>query len=614
MNMSIKYILIIISILSSAFINAQTKFSVSAPNVVAVGENFRLTYTLNAQGSNLRVPAFKDFSIISGPNTSSSSSMSIVNGQVTQSVTYSYTYFIQATKEGKYKIDAATIATGGKDYQSNTLTIEVVKGQGGQTQTNAQSNGNQQTQSSTIPDVDGDDLFVRVSVDKSTLYQGEHLVATLKVYTKLDLAGFDNFKFPSFNGFWSQDIETPSQISLQRENVNGVIYNMGVIKKELLYPQQSGEITIDPFELTCIVRQKVNNRQRSIFDDFFGNYQNVKKKVVSPKVKINVKPLPDGKPTSFNGAVGKFTFQATIDKNNVKTNDAITLKIKISGNGNLKLADVPKVNFPPDFETYDPKVSDNITSTAAGTSGSKTYEYLLIPRHAGNFRIAPVEFSYFEVETKQYKQVSSEEFNITVEKGADDNNGTVMSNFSKEDVKYIGTDIRFIKTKNIELKPTGHFVLGSLWHNSAYPLTLALFIVIVVIRRKQIKENANAMLVKNRKANKMAKKRLNSASKYLKENKREQFYDETLKAMWGYLSDKLSIPVSDLNREKAFEILNANNIESETIGDLSNLLDTCEFARFAPASDAGEMDKIYNSAINIIGVLDNKIKRNAKTI
>ena len=612
MNMSIKYILILISLLSSAFINAQTKFTVSAPNVVAVGENFRLTYTLNAQGSNLRVPAFKDFSIISGPNASTSSNMSIVNGQVSQSVTYTYTYFLQATKEGKYKIDAATISAGGKDYQSNTLSIEVVKNQSGQSQVNSQNNNNQQTQSSTIDDVNGDDLFVRVSVDKSTLYQGEHLVATLKVYTKLDLAGFDNFKFPSFNGFWSQDIETPSQISLQRENVNGVIYNMGVIKKELLYPQQSGEITIEPFELTCVVRQKVNNRQRSIFDDFFGNYQNVKKKVVSPKVKINVKPLPDGKPTSFNGAVGKFTFQATIDKNNVKTNDAITLKIKISGNGNLKLADVPKVNFPPDFETYDPKVSDNITSTGAGTSGTKTYEYLLIPRHAGNFRIAPVEFSYFDVDSKQYKEISSEEFNITVEKGADDNSGTVMSNFSKEDVKYIGSDIRFIKTKNIELKPKGSYVLGSLWHNLAFPLSLAIFIFIVVIRRKQIKENADAMLVKNRKANKMAKKRLNTASKYLKENKREQFYDETLKAMWGYLSDKLSIPIADLNREKAFDCLVCYKLENELISDLNNLLDTCEFARFAPTSESGEMNKIYNSAINIIGVLDNKIKRNAK--
>ena len=610
--MSIKYILILISLLSSAFINAQTKFTVSAPNVVAVGENFRLTYTLNAQGSNLRVPAFKDFSIISGPNASTSSNMSIVNGQVSQSVTYTYTYFLQATKEGKYKIDAATISAGGKDYQSNTLSIEVVKNQSGQSQVNSQNNNNQQTQSSTIDDVNGDDLFVRVSVDKSTLYQGEHLVATLKVYTKLDLAGFDNFKFPSFNGFWSQDIETPSQISLQRENVNGVIYNMGVIKKELLYPQQSGEITIEPFELTCVVRQKVNNRQRSIFDDFFGNYQNVKKKVVSPKVKINVKPLPDGKPTSFNGAVGKFTFQATIDKNNVKTNDAITLKIKISGNGNLKLADVPKVNFPPDFETYDPKVSDNITSTGAGTSGTKTYEYLLIPRHAGNFRIAPVEFSYFDVDSKQYKEISSEEFNITVEKGADDNSGTVMSNFSKEDVKYIGSDIRFIKTKNIELKPKGSYVLGSLWHNLAFPLSLAIFIFIVVIRRKQIKENADAMLVKNRKANKMAKKRLNTASKYLKENKREQFYDETLKAMWGYLSDKLSIPIADLNREKAFDCLVCYKLENELISDLNNLLDTCEFARFAPTSESGEMNKIYNSAINIIGVLDNKIKRNAK--
>ncbi len=599
-----KLIGIIIIIISYCNLSAQdVRFTAQATNVVEVGEQFRLIFSVNAKGSDLKMPSLKDFNVLSGPSTSSSTSMQVINGQVSQSSSFSYTYILQGIKIGKYSIGSAIITVNGKQYKSNPLSVEVVKGSGNGVQNQQRNKG---TANTTMADVKGDELFVRVNVDKTNVYRGEPLMATIKVYTKLSLAGFENMKFPSFKGFFSQDMETPSNVNLQRENVNGQIYNVGLLKRVVLYPQKSGELFIEPFELECVVRQQVRNK--NFWDDFFGSYQNVKKKVVSPQVRINVKQLPDNAPDGFCGAIGKFNMTANINTKKVKTNDGITLKITISGTGNLKLIDTLNVKLPSDFEKYDPKISNDFKSSTEGASGSKTFEYLIIPRHSGDFTIPPIEFTWFDLGSKQYKNVTSDEFKIHVDKGNDDESATVVSGMTKEDVKFIGSDIRFIKKNKFEVKKKGKLFFGSWLFIFLYILSLAIFIVLYIVMREKIKQNANLVLVKNKKANKISRKRLKTAAQFLKQNDKSQFYNEILKALWGYLSDKLSIPVVDLSRETALGHLQKHQLNPELITNVMQLIENCEFAHFAPSSDAFQMDKIYNEASDIIGELENKLR------
>ena len=601
-----RIIFILLSILLTNLNNfsQEAEFTASAPKVISVGEQFRLTFSLNKKTSGFRAPDLRNFNILGGPSTSSSSNIQIINGKMIQSFSYTYTYILQATKKGKFTIDPAQVIVNRKQYKSNSLTIEVIEGTSpdASKQSVPSSRENQ-----AVPDISNKDLFVRVLTNKRNVYQDEHIVATIKIYSKLNIAGFENVKFPPFNGFWTQEIETPNQISLQRENVNGVIYNSGIIKKTLLFPQRSGEIVIDPFELECVVRQRMT-RSRSIFDDFFGTFNNVKKYVKSEPVKIIVKPLPSAKPSSFNGAVGSYSMKASVDKQIAKTNDAITLKVNISGNGNIKLIDPLKIDFPPDFETYDPKISHNVKNSENGSVGNKTFEYLMIPRHSGNYRIPPIEFSYFDTKLKKYKTLTSGEFKISVEKGKEIETGNVVSGFSKEDVKFIGSDIQFIKINDFKLKRKNEILFGSLRFYLSYLIVFFIFLIIFIIRRKQIKQNENIQLVKNRKANKFAKKRLKLALQYLKENNRDQFYEEVLKAMWGYLSDKLNIPVSDLSKDTAFKSLENFEIEKALTEKFLGLIDICEYARFAPSERPSQMDSIYSEAIRIISKLRQKLK------
>ena len=592
----------------------KVEFTASSPKVVAVGEQFRLTFSFNAKGTAFKAPDLRDFNILSGPNTSSSSSIQIINGNMTRSVSYTYTYILSVAKQGKFTISSAQIKYKGKVYESNSISIEVVKGSAKAQNANRGYNQGRsnQIQKSNIPasEISNKDLFVRVNVNKKSLYQGEHLIATIKVYTHLNLAGFEDMKLPSFDGFWTQDIATSSQISLERENINGQIYNVGVIKKEILFPQRSGVIKIDPFELECAIRQRVRSSQ-SVFDDFFGSsYQTIKKKVKSKSVKITVKPLPKlNQPDDFAGAVGDFKMQTSIDKKNAVTNDAVTLKIVISGNGNLKLIDPLKINFPPDFDVYDPKITNNIKNSNVGSTGRKTFEYLIIPRHAGEFKIPPFSFSFFNTKTKRYKTLVSREYNINVKKGNEEQTTNVVTGYSKEDVKYIGSDIRFIKTDNFKLHKKGEYIFGSMFFALTYFIAILIFVVIMLIRRKHIKQNQNISLLKNKKANKISKKRLKVANSYLKQNKKENFFDEVLKALWGYLSDKLNIPVSELSKDNVIAILQQRGVDNDLIDKFIDLLNTCEYARFAPTTIETQMDKIYADASNIISKLEQKIKK-----
>ncbi len=579
-------------------------FTAEAPRTVSVGQQFRIIFNVNAKGRNFTAPVFQDFDVLMGPSQSSSRSMQIINGNISQSFSYSFTYILVAKKEGEFTIKPAKITVKRKTYTSNSLTIKVVKGN---VTTQQQQNTNTSNNQVNTQNVSDKNIFVRVYLNKSSAYVGEQIVATVKLYTKVGIAGFDEINFPAYDGFFSQEIPTPNNISFVRENVNGTIYNVGVLQKMILYPQRSGKLKIKPFNITAVVQQRVRNRSRGFFDDFFSSgYRNVKKVLRSNSLSVNIKPLP-AKPAGFNGAVGHFNLSAQIDKTTTKADEPVVLKVKISGNGNLKLIDDPNFDFPPDFDVYDPKIKNNIKNDNSGAHGSISYEYLMIPRNSGDFTIPPYKFTYFDINTKKYVTLTTDEFKIHVDKSANGNSKTMVSNVSKENVKYLNKDIRYIKTGKINLKPINNYFFGSLIFYLLYIIIIITSITIYLLKRKSIKQNANLAAVKNRKANKIAKKRLKLAEKYLKEQNSEEFYQEVTSAIWGYLSDKLSIQMAELNKEKTKELLEQKNIEPEKITELINLLDKCEFARFSSVNSSHDLSDVYNKATQLISMLENKI-------
>lgn len=584
------------------------EFTVSAPGVVAVGEQFRLTYTLNSKGDKFNAPEFDDFYVIAGPSTSYNQSTQIINGKVTRNISYTYTYILQSTREGKFTIPPATVWVKKNQYSTNSLQIEVIKRKTPQPQTRTPATQSQNNQG--LANIGNEDLFVRVLINKSDVYQGAHLVATIKIYSRVDLSGFEKVDLPDFNGFYMQEIEIPPLTSLERENINGQIYGTGVIKKYLLFPQYSGNIIIEPVEIECLVQQTVRRSPQSFFDDFFSfnSVRNTKKIISSPEININVKPLPAGAPSSFSGTIGSVIMIADLDKSSVKENDAVTLKITLKGAGNLKLAEAPVVDFPPDFETYDPKVTMNLKAGVSGTAGSKTFEYLVIPRHAGNYRIAPVKYSFFDPGSRKYKNLSSEEFLIEVSKGEEGEDGNIISGFTKEDVRYLGKDIRFIKTGPIKVKEKGKIIFSTPSFLLVHTGLFALFLLVYVLVRYSIKRNANVILLRNRRANKQAKKRLKSAGREMRSDNAKGFFEEVLKALRGYMSDKLSIPVSELSQENIRQSIEKKNVDKRLVNEFVELVDTCEYAQYAPAGESVSLEDIYRKSIKIISKLEQEIK------
>lgn len=584
------------------------RFIMEGPEVVEMGEQFRLGFTLNERGADLQLPDLSNFDVLMGPSTSQSSSIQIINGKTTQTSSFSYIFILRAKKEGKFTIRPASIKVDGKTYESNTLTIQVVKGQPQQQSGGSSQQGMQDEEEAPAANISKDNLFVRIAVDKSNVSKGEQILSTVKLYISqnVPLQGFDEVKLPTYEGFWTKDIEVPTQVNFNREVYNGKIYQVGILKKTILFPQQTGSIKINPFEITCLIRQRVR-QQQSFFDDFFDNYRVVKAKVISDPVTLNVKELPN-QPANYSGAVGNFSIDASIDKSTVKANEAVTLKLTVNGSGNLTLINAPKIELPQDFEAYEPKTSDRVVASDNGLNGSITFEYLFIPRFAGNFTIPAVEFVFFNPSSRQFETRKTEAFNIKVEKGADDSNSSVVSSFSKEDVKMIGKDIRFIKQDKAKLEPKGSSFYGTFGFYAIYLISIAGFVAFFVINRKKIKENSNIVLVKNKRANKVALKRLKEAAIFLKNNQQEQFYEAVIKALWGYLSDKLSIPVADLNREKASASLLSKGIDQETVIELLKIIDDCEFARYAPAAFTGTMNEIYDGAAKVMGIFEKQIK------
>lgn len=593
-------------LLSGLTFAQEVTFEAFAPSLVAVGEQFRLTYSFNKRPTSFTPPEIQNFEILAGPSTSQSTSVEVINGKVTQSESISYTYILEATKEGKFTIEPAVAVVSKNEMKCNAVTIEVVK-QTNSSQQQDQTRGNEQT-SESRSDLPSSELFVTLDLNRSSVYIGEPLIATLKIYTRVGVSNFVDFKFPAFNGFWSQEIETPNQIKFQRENVNGKIYNMGVIKKYLLFPQKNSRLDIEPFELEVLYQQRVN-RSQSIFDDFFGTDETFRKKLISKAVSVNVKDLPTNAPESFKGGVGSFKIEASIDKKAVKTNEAITLKYKIAGNGNIKLVESPKVEFPSGFEVFDPKTTDKISNNVDGASGFKQFEYVAIPRTPGNFTIPSIEFSYFDPSKGQYTTLKSDEFNVRVSSDGADSGTVSMYGYGKEDIKFIGKDIRFIKNKTVSIKQYSGYFIGSGSFFLVIVILLVAFGVFVYMMSKHQHEMSDIMLIRNKKANKVARKRLQVAESHLKTDNRELFFEEIHKAMWGYLADKLKISVSNLTSDNARIELEKYAVSSIDIEEFMRIISVCEYARFAPKSEHSEMNSLYESAHQLISKLEQVIKK-----
>lgn len=569
------------------------------PGVLRVGEQFRLVYSINQNVSDLEIPNLKDFQLLSGPSSSFSSSIQTVNGKTTSTIQYTYTYYFRALKEGTFTISPAKVKYKGKTWESNAITVEIVG-------TGSQQQGQQQDNPSQTVTNPGEDVFVRLHVDKHTAYIGEQIIAWVKIYTKIDLSGLDQgYKGPEFTGFYKQPVEIPQIHQLNPENVNGDIYYTGTIQKVVLYPQRTGEITIEPFDVGVTIRKQVQRRSRSPFDNFFGPaVQEIPKTLKSNAVKIKIKPLP-ARPQSFTGAVGNFTLKSSVDKSTLKTNEALTYKVIVSGKGNVKLIDEPKISFPANIEQFEPKTVVNQTNELSGT---KSFEYVLIPRYAGAYTIPPFEFTFFDPAKSSFTRLTSEEYTINVEKGDEDTTAVVVSGLSKEDFRLLGKDILFIKNKPFRLYNAGKVIYGRPYFFLVYVISLILFLLVIIIRRESIKRNANISQVKNRRANRLARKRLKRAQVYLGHNQQEQYYEEVMKAMWGYLGDKLSLPVAELSRDKSREILVQKQLDRELLTGIYALLDNCEYARFAPSSELSDMRKLYSDAINIISKLEQRLK------
>lgn len=565
------------------------------PNVLRVGEQFTISYESNQKIADIELPAFADFQYLGGPSVGQSTQIESSPGKTYTKTTYTYTYYFRAVKEGKFSIAPATAHIKNKSIPSNALTIEIVgsgasgaSAQGQQVKGNANPSGNA-----------SDDVFVKLILNKNEAYIGEQIVATVKLFTKLQISGIDQrYKGPDFTGFFTEPIEIPPLRNLERENVNGDIYYTGILQKVLLIPQKTGQLVIPPFDLDLSVRQQVKRKSTNFFDEFFEpSVQDIPMKLKSNRMVVRSKPLPADKPVTFTGAVGSFTLQASVDKTQVSTNDAVNYKVVVRGTGNYKIVDEPVLTFPPDIEKYDPVIK---TTPEGPMAGTKTFEYLLIPHYPGDFTVPPVEFAYFDLQSKQFKTLRSSGFTIHVEKGEGDTLLPVISGVAKEDVKLLRSDIQYIKLKTRNPVFPGLILVKDMRFYLVYLLLTLVAGLVLWLRRNHIRRTRDVVLVKNRKANKYARKRLKKAAGMIHAENKNAFYDELLRALWLYLSDKLNIPMSDLSKENASSALASHQVKEETVDKMFAIISACERARYAPASEAVNAGQLLDEAVKLI--------------
>ena len=595
---------------------AQT-LTANAPQQVAPGQQFRLTYTVNSHdvsGFHIgQIPA-DAFEVLMGPSTSRQSSFSMVNGKTSQTSTITYTYILSALKNGTFTIPPATIMVEGNQVTSNTVKIQVTgqPQQQGSSQQGGAHQGNQprtETRPSGTP-ISGSDLFIRVSASKKRVVEQEPVLLTYKVYTLVSLTQLEG-KMPDLKGFHTQEVPLPQEKSFKVEEFNGRQYKTVTWSQYVMFPQITGKLQIPSITFNGIVMQQ--NRYVDPFEAFFNGgsgYTEVKKAITAPGVEIQVDPLPD-RPAGFSGGVGRLNVKAEIDKTEVKANDPITLKVTVSGIGNLQLLKQPDVKFPKDFDVYDPKTTDKTRLTANGVEGSVVYEFLAVPRHQGKFEIPALEYIYFDTQERAYKTLTTDAFQLDVAKG-EGGESSIQDFTRQEDVQMLAKDIRHIKLGNVRQQADGeHFFASSLYWGLMALLVLVFITLFVVFRQRAI---SNADVVKTRagKANKVAVKRLKKAARLMHDNKPDEFYDEALRALWGYVGDKLNINVEQLSRENIAERLKDRQVDEETVGQFIEAIDECEFERYAPGDPKGNMEKVYDKAITAIEKIEGGMKRTSK--
>lgn len=594
--------------LNAPIVSSQStvKFKTSAPEEVYLDSPFQLVYQINASAKDLQAPDFKFFEILAGPFESRSSFHQNINGKSTSSVSLTYTFTLLPTKTGTFRIPGASITANGEKHTSNSITIKVAEpDKTRKSQSEQDFSANENTQR-----VTSESIFIKTLVSKSEVYEQEAILVTYKLYTLLDVGQFTNVKLPDFNGFLKQEIEQSKHQQLSYEKYKGKNYGSLVLHQTILFPQHSGKINIGDAKFTALLRLQNKTQVKSIFDDFFDSYTNVEKTLIAPGVNITVKELPAvGKPSSFSGAVGNFSIKSSINTKELKSNEAATLTVEISGVGNMKLLRNPDIKFPDVFELYDPKVNNEFSTSTDGLKGSKTIEYLFIPRKSGKFEIPSAELSYFDLTDKTYKTLKTPLYNVSVAPGKGSESVVVGGSY-KKDVEELAKDIRYIHTDKLTLEDEKHPIFGTMLFWILFIIPLIVAIILYALLKKHFKANENIALVKNRKANKIAQKRLKKAQKYLALEKRELFYSEVMRAIWNYLSDKLSIPIAELNKENVSVALTSSGIASQTIDELKTTLNTCEYESYAPSSGQKEMDKLYKNAIQIISNIDEQLKKN----
>lgn len=625
MNMK-KLFCIVAFLLTAIFqMSAQNVIRVEAPDVVAVNEQFNVTFIIEGEKSpsDFQWSSGDDFQLVWGPQKGSSSSIQIINGKRSSSHQTTFTYILIPKATGTFQLPAATALLSGDRISSTQASIQVVSDGASSSQSSGKnggkSSGGGQTSSTGSGEISSNDLFMRLSLSRTEVVIGEPITATLKIYQRANVVGFENAKFPTFNGFWSQETYVPNNIEFKRESLDDKIYNTAVLRTYVLIPQQSGAITIDPAELVCLVNiRTAPSTSNSLFDSFFQDeYRTIRKRVTTPAVKVKVNPLPAGQPASFGGGVGNFGISARLTTDNLKTHDAASLIITVSGRGNVALLEEPKVNFPPDFEIYDTKTTENTDKSNGGTSGSKSFEYPFIPRSHGDFTIDPVEYSYYDVNAGKYVTLRTEPLHVKVAKGKGGDSTpvtTVNSGVERKDVKSLADDIRFIFTGKPGLSGSGSFFVGSVF----FWILLALMILgatsVYLAFRKVAAMRADVAGTKNRRATKMAQKRLKLAGEYLDKNLYTAFYEELHKALIGFVSDKLNMDMSEISKDNIASALTEGGVSEEQTKAFTDLLDACEFARYSPDGGNEAMRSHYDAALKVISSIDSGLKTGGKSL
>lgn len=589
----------------------EVKMTVSAPSAVEVGDKFRVQFVINSQDiSAFEYPDFKDFTVLYGPSSSVSNSFQFINGHATQSSSTTYTFTLIANSEGDFSIGSASVEYEGKSIKSKPFSIKVLPSSMPNS-SKSQSNNRQQSSNRRDTAVDNNvsdsELFMLVTANKTSVSEQEAILLTYKIYTTVNLTQL-NGKLPSLDGFQIQEIDLPRNKEFQLERYKGRNYHTVVWSQYILFPQKSGKLTIPSITYEGIVMQA--NRNIDPIEAFFSGNSGmieIRKNIITPELTINVSSLPS-KPDFFSGAVGNFNISSTINTQELKANDALSLTLTVNGTGNMKLINTPKIEFPEGFETYDAKVTDNFKLTTNGLTGSKTFEFLAVPRFPGKYIIPPVKFVYFDTNAKTYKTLSTKSYEINVLKGEVDNNHSIADYTGNQQiVKHLNHDIRYIKLGTPKFTQGTGVIFGTVKYWLIYVVVIIIFIIIIFIGRYLINENSNLIKKRGKNANKVALKRLKNAKALLISKKQNEFYDEVLKALLGYVSDKLNMPLEDLNKDNIQNALINKGVDDSLSESFIKLLDECEFAHYAPGDANEMMENVYNDSFNVISRIEDCI-------